>query len=103
VVSRTSAEKSLLFSLPLNILVRQLKIRQMAGFLQSPASAPGAGKPDADGGLARRRWRRARRRGCGYDAALGQPWRIAHIPTAAATASTCRLRISGGRSGGASN
>ena len=57
-----------------------------------------------------RRWRsgatsrrRARRRGCGYDAALGQPWRVAHIPTAAATASTCSLRISGGRSGGASS
>ena len=75
--------------------------RRMAGFLQSSASAPGAGGPDADGGLARRR--RARRGGCGYDAALGQPWRVAHIPTAAATASTCRLRISGGRSGGASN
>jgi putative transposase len=27
--------------------------------------------------------RRARREGCGYDAALGQRWRVAHIPTAA--------------------
>src|SRR5437870_4090169 len=63
---------------------------------------PGAGEPDADDGLARR-CRHARWRGCGYDAALGQRCRVAHIPTAAATASSCSLTISGGRSGGASN
>ena len=81
----------------------QSRDRRMAGLLQSPAPASGAGQPDADGGLARRRQRRARRRGCGYDAALGQRWRVAHIPTAAATASPCSLTISRGRSGGASN
>ena len=37
------------------------------------------------------------RGGCGYDAALGQRWRVAHIPTAAATASLCSLTISGDR------
>jgi transposase InsO family protein len=78
-----------------------LAFYRMAGLLQRAAAAPGTGEPDADGGLARRR--RARGRGCGYDAALGQPGRVAHIPTAAATANPCSLTISGGRSGGASN
>jgi putative transposase len=81
----------------------QSRDRRMADLLQSPASAPGAGKPDADGGVARRHERRARRSGCGYDAALGQRWRVAHNPTAAATTNPCRLTISGGRSGSASN
>ena len=57
--------------------------------LQSPAAASGAGEPDTDGGLARRRHRRIRGDGCGYDAALGQRCRVAHIPTAATAITAC--------------
>ena len=39
--------------------------------LQSPAPSSGAGRPHADGGLARRRWRRDRS-GCGYDASRAE-------------------------------
>jgi hypothetical protein len=38
----------------------------------------GVGEPNADGDLARRHHRRTRREGCGYNAALGQRWRVAH-------------------------
>src|SRR5712675_1274427 len=39
-------------------------------------------------------------KGCGYDAALGQRWRVAHIPTATTTAKGSRsVMILGGRSG----
>jgi putative transposase len=58
-------------------------------FLQSPAAASGAGQPDTDDGLARRRHRRIRGDGCGYDAALGQRCRVAHIPTAATAITAC--------------
>jgi hypothetical protein len=74
--------------------------------LQSPAPAPGARQPHADGGLARGRQRRTRR-GCGYDASraekLGQRWRVAHIPTAATTSGFDRIMDSGERNGRDSN
>ena len=54
--------------------------RRMDRLLQRSAPASGAGQPHADGGLARRRHRRARREGCGHDAALGQRLRVAHMP-----------------------
>ena len=63
--------------------------------LQLPATAPGARQPDPDGGVADGRHRLARRQGCGHDAALGQRWRVAHMPTAAtATADFVSLRDS---------
>ena len=72
--------------------------------LQFPAPSSGAGKPGADDSMAGRDHRRARGYGCGYDAALGQRWRVAHISTAAATADSMRcMMISGGRSGHISN
>jgi transposase InsO family protein len=37
--------------------------------------------------------RRAQREGCGYDAALGQRSRVAHIPTAAATGISLRFMM----------
>jgi transposase InsO family protein len=46
------------------------------------------------------------RHGCGHDAALGQRWRVAHIPTVATTAtadSAVRSVISGDRNGRESN
>ena len=58
------------------------------------------GEPHADGGLAGRRHRRARRQGCGYDAALGQRWRVAHMPTAASNSR--QLEFHDGQSGAAS-
>src|SRR5882672_6254689 len=78
--------------------VRPSRHRFLDGLLQSPAPAPGVGKPDANGGLARRHDRRARRPGCGYDACpadkLGQRWRVAHISTASTTAAgSCSIRI----------
>src|SRR5262249_1399636 len=53
--------------------------------VQHSATAPGGRPSDADGGLARGHHRLPRRHGCGYDAALGQRWRVAHMPTAATT------------------
>jgi putative transposase len=53
---------------------------------QSPPS-PGAGLPDADGGLARRPGP-----GCGHAAALGQRWHVAHMRIAA-TATTSDLGL----------
>jgi putative transposase len=72
--------------------------RFLDGLLQSPAPAPGAGEPDADGGLAQWHDRRARRPGCGYDACpadkLGQRCRVAHISTASTTAAGfSRVRV----------
>src|SRR3954454_22516330 len=64
---------------------------RMDRLLQHRTSAPGVEQPHANGGLARSDYRRARREGCGYDAALGQRWRVAHIPTAAATAGSLIL------------
>src|SRR5271166_904874 len=56
----------------------------MDRLLQRAASAPRAGRPHADGGLARRR---GRTEGCGHD---GQRWRVAHMPTGAeADAASC--------------
>ncbi len=72
-------------------------IRRMAGLLQSPAAAPGALQPDADGGVTRRDRRRARGRGSGYDAALGTTLPRCPHTTAAATASSRGLTVSGGR------
>jgi hypothetical protein len=57
----------------------------------------------ADGGLARRHHRRSRGLGCGYDAALGQRCRVAHIPTATVTTTMRSLIASGGRTGRASS
>ena len=59
--------------------------RRVDRLLQRAASAPGAGRPNADGGLARGY---RRRRGCGHD---GQRIRVAHMPTAteADAASRC--------------
>ena len=56
----------------------------------------------ADGGLARRRHRRAQQHGCGHG---GQRKSFAHMPTAATTAAdgTHRSMISGGRSSRVSN
>ena len=71
--------------------------------LQQPPSAPGARKPDADGGVARRRRHRARQHDCGHAAALGQRWRVAHMPTAATTTTIRSLINSGGWNGPASN
>jgi putative transposase len=68
------------------------------------AAAPGARQSDADDGLARGRHRCARRHGCGHDASLGQRWRVAHMPTAATTATDVdRLKDSEDRNGSASN
>jgi putative transposase len=46
--------------------------RRLGQLLQRRTASPGAGEPDADGGLARGRHRRARRYGRGHDASLGQ-------------------------------
>src|SRR5512146_3353762 len=60
-------------------------------FYNDRRPAPGAGLPDADGGLARRPGT-----GCGHAAALGQRWRVAHMPTATtATASDVGLTEAG--------
>ncbi len=78
--------------------------RLLDRLLQRHASAPGAWQPHANGGLARGRSRWIRRHGCGHDAALGQRWRVAHMPTAATTtAATCSLISSGDRNGRESN
>src|SRR6266436_3629902 len=45
--------------------------RRLDHILQPLATASGVGEPNADDGLAQRHHRNARRRGCGYDAALG--------------------------------
>ena len=52
-------------------------------FYNHQRPSPGAGQSSADGGVARRRHRRERRNGCGYDAALGQRKGVAHMPTEA--------------------
>jgi hypothetical protein len=54
---------------------------QWIAFYNSGPALPGAGQPYADGGMARR-GHRARRHGCGHDAAFGQRSRVAHIPIA---------------------
>ena len=71
--------------------------------LQPPPSTPGARLALADGGLARGHQRWIPRHGCGHDAALGQRWCVAHMPTAATTAADRSLIDSGGRSGRESN
>jgi hypothetical protein len=80
--------------------------RRVDCLLQCPAPASGAGRPDADGGLARGCVRRPRR-GCGYDASraekLGQRCRVAHIPTAATAAGFDCVMDSRERNGRASN
>src|SRR6202162_4965986 len=63
---------------PLGVLAR----RRATGRTKSSGSVV-TGQPDGNGGLAQRRHRRARSRGCGYDAALGQRKRVVQIPTAA--------------------
>ncbi len=55
------------------------------------------GKPNAAGGVERRDRRRARGRGSGYDAALGTTLPRCPHTTAAATASSRGLTVSGGR------
>jgi hypothetical protein len=57
--------------------------RRLDRLLQRSPPASGAGLPDADGGLARRPGH-----GRGHAAALGQRWRVAHMPTAATTTAT---------------
>ena len=72
--------------------------------LQEPPPAPGARQPHPDGGLARGRHGPSRRHGCGHDAALGQRWRVAHMPAAATTATKMySLNDSSGRNESASN
>jgi hypothetical protein len=59
-------------------------IALMVWLLQHQTPAPSARQQDADGGLARGRHGPPRRDGCRHDA-LGQRWRVAHMPTAATT------------------
>jgi putative transposase len=61
-------------------------ITQVDHLLQPAAAPSSAGQPHADGDLARWRHWDPRRRDCGYDAALGQRRRVAHIPTVTTTA-----------------
>ena len=55
---------------------KRARHRRVDRLLQRATPAPGAGRPYADGGLA---GGDRRRRGCGHD---GQPFRVAHMPTA---------------------
>ena len=74
------------------------------GLLQQPSPAPGARSSHAHGGLARGRHGPPRPEGCGHDAALGQRWRVAHMPTVVATTTGFnRIMNSGEWSGRASN
>ena len=77
----------------------QRRDRSVDRLLQHAAAAQRARPPHAHGGVARRRDRRARPDGCGHDAALGQRWRVAHMPTAATTAATGSLMVLGERNG----
>ena len=56
----------------------------------------------ADGGVARGNYRCIEWHGCGHDAALGQRYRVAHMPTAAA-AGKSGMTILGKRNGRTSN
>ena len=66
---------------------RRARHRRVGRLLQRAASAPGARRPRADGGLARGDHRR---QGCGYD---GQRFGVAHRPTAATADAACRWMI----------
>lgn len=62
--------------------------RRLDPLLPWRTPAPGAGRPDTHGGVARGRQRRSGRQRCGHDAALGRRYRVAHMPTATTTATT---------------
>ena len=61
-------------------------IAEWIAFYNRSAPAPGAGRPHADGGLARGN---RQRRGCGHD---GQRIRVAHMPTATEADASLSLR-----------
>lgn len=61
--------------------------------LQHEETAPGAGQPHPDGGLAGRHYRCSAGQCCGHAAALGRRWRVAHMPTATTAATVDSLGV----------